>query len=118
MLLVEPSPASFIRVRASGWLGAADYRRFEPEFAAELKCRTPPVSLLLDLRGFRGWTPAGFYRDLSWDVRNRRTFSKIAVLGDSPWHRWITASGAPLFRAPLRFFGSGESKAKDWLGSR
>src|SRR5215212_5364475 len=108
MLLVEPSSASFIRIRASGRLGAADYRRFEPEFAAELARRTTPVPLLLDLRGFGGWTPAGFLRDLSWDIRNRRTFSKIAVLGDAPWHRWITASGAPLFRASLKFFGSGE----------
>jgi hypothetical protein len=118
MLLVESSAASFIRIRASGWLGAADYRRFEPEFAAELKRRTPPVPLLLDLRGFRGWTPAGFLRDLRWDLRNRRTFSKIAVIGDKGWHRWITAAGRPLFRAPIKFFRSAEeSRAVEWLGS-
>jgi hypothetical protein len=118
MLLVEPSPAPFTRIRASGWLGAADYRRFEPEFAAALARRTPPVPLLLDLRGFRGWTPAGFLRDLRWDVRHRRTFSKIAVIGNKGWHRWITAAGAPLFRARMKFFGSAEEwRAVKWLGS-
>jgi hypothetical protein len=79
MLVVEGSTGSFIRIRASGWLGGGDYRRFEPQFERELERRTPPVTLLLDMRGFRGWTPAGFLRDLRWDVRNRSSFSRSSV---------------------------------------
>jgi hypothetical protein len=116
MLALEPSPASFIRIRATGRLTAADYRRFEPAFTAELERRTPPVPLLLDMRGFRGWTPTGLLRDLQWDIRNRRTFSKIAVIGDAAWHRWITAAGTPLFRAPMKFFRPDEEQlAAEWL---
>ena len=95
MLTLVPSPAAYLRIRASGRLAVADYRRFDPKFAAELERRKAPIPLLLDMRGFRGWTPRGFLRDLAWDLRNRRTFSKIAVIGDAPWHRWITAIGAP-----------------------
>jgi SpoIIAA-like len=129
MLTLTPSPAAFIRIRATGRLTAADYRDFEPAFVAELARRTSDrmlacrpdrlriaISLLLDMRGFRGWTSAAFLRDLAWDLRNRRTFSKIAVIGDRPWHRWITATGAPLFRAPMKFFG-GEREAAAWLSS-
>jgi hypothetical protein len=117
MLTLTPSPTAFIRIRATGRLTAADYRRFEPAFAAELKRRNLPIPLLLDMRGFRGWTPDGFLRDLRWDLRNRRTFSKIAVIGDKNWHRWITAAGAPLFRVPMRFFcESQEPEAEQWLG--
>jgi len=115
-LTLTPSPAPFLRIRATGRLTAADYRRFEPAFAAERKRRDLPIQLLLDMRGFRGWTPAAFLRDLSWDLRNRRTFSKIAVIGDRGWHRWITAAGAPLFRAPMKFFRvSDEQRAEEWL---
>jgi hypothetical protein len=113
--MLTPSPAASLRIRATGRLTAADYRRFEPAFAAELARRTPPVPLLLDMRGFRGWTPAAFLRDLSWDLRNRRSFSRIAVVGDRRWHRWITAAGVPLFRAPMKFFRD-ESAAEAWLG--
>jgi hypothetical protein len=117
MLTLIPSPAAFIRIRASGRLTAADYRRFEPVFTADLERRNLPISLLLDMRGFRGWTPAGLLRDLRWDVRNRRTFSRIAVIGDRRWHRWITVAGVPLFRAPLKFFRPGEEQlAAEWLG--
>ena len=52
MLTLTSSPG-YIRIRASGWLTAGDYRRFEPEFAAELKGReVPTLPLLLDMRGF------------------------------------------------------------------
>ena len=71
------------------------------------------------MRGFAGWTPAGLLRDLAWDLRNRRSFSRIAVIDDKHWHRWITAAGAPLFRAPMRFFRSAEERdAEDWLTAR
>ena len=85
MLTLIPSPAAYIRIRASGRLSASDYDRFEREFAAELKRRkVPRPPLLLDIRDFRGWTPAGFLRDLRWDFANRRTFScSIVIKGAS-----------------------------------
>jgi hypothetical protein len=118
MLTLEPSPAAFLRIRATGRLRADEYERFEPAFTAELARRTPPLALLLDMRGFAGWTPAGLLRDLRWDVRNRRSFSRIAVIGDRRWHRWITAAGAPLFRAPMKFFRAAEQRqAEAWLAA-
>jgi hypothetical protein len=42
--------APFIRIPTSGLLGAGDYDRFEPKFAAELKRRkVPAFCLLLDI---------------------------------------------------------------------
>jgi hypothetical protein len=40
--------APFIRIPTSGLLGAGDYDRFEPKFAAELKRRKVPISGVLD----------------------------------------------------------------------
>jgi hypothetical protein len=116
MLIVEPSTSPLMRIRASGWLGAKDYQWFETEFEYQLQQKKVPVPLLLDLRGFRGWTPAGFLSDLMWDLRNRDSFSKIAVVGSARWHSWITSLGAALFRAPSKYFGSDEEqRARDWL---
>ena len=117
MLTLAPSPRPFLRIRASGRLSAADYDRFEPQFAKAIRRRKLPIPLLLDMRGFRGWTPGGFVRDLAWDLENRRSFSRIAVIGDQRWHRWITLAGKPLFRAPIKYFGAhAEGEAEAWLG--
>jgi hypothetical protein len=62
-----------------------------------------------------GRTLAAFQRDVAWDIRNRKTFSKIAVVGDAHWHEWSTYAGTLPFRARLKFFRS-EAAAKHWLG--
>lgn len=115
MLSLERSSSFYVIIRATGVLGSSDYDRFETKFSDELRHWTVPVPLLLDMRAFRGWTPSGLLRDLLWDLRNRKTFSKIAALGDATWHQWITHAGAPLFTAEIRFFGEDEEAAKGWL---
>ena len=93
MLCVERCRGSHLLIRANGRLSAADYDRFETEFADELARWTLPVPLRLDMRRFWGWTLPSFVRDLQWDIRHRNAFSKIAVVGDKRWHKWITIAG-------------------------
>ena len=115
MLTIEGGDPRFLEIRATGLLSSRDYCRFEAEFAREIRRRIPPVPLLLEMSGFRGWTPAALLRDVAWDIRNRKTFSKIAVVGDARWHEWSTYAGMLLFRGRLKFFRS-EKEAKHWLG--
>jgi hypothetical protein len=116
MLCLEPSRDPFMRIRAHGRLGTGDYRLFEREFAQALRRRPPPVPVLLDLRGFQGWTPGAFLRDLIWDLRHRDSFSRIAVVGDAVWHLWLAVAGLPLFAARMQYFGAGEERrAREWL---
>jgi hypothetical protein len=114
MLSLDTSDRAFICVRAQGILRWRDYSNFERQISDELNRRRTPIPLLLDLRGFRGWSPAGLVRDLIFDLRHRASFSRIAVLGDARWHAWITYLAIPLFRARLRFF-NGRNIASEWL---
>ena len=97
MLTIAPDERSFVRVRAEGVLTGTDYWRFEPAFASEMARRKQPLPLLLDLRGFRGWTPDGLLRDISFNLRHRASFSRLAVIGNKRWHKWITYAGVPVF---------------------
>lgn len=106
----------FIRVRAEGVLTAADYTFFEQRFEDELGRGNIPVPLLLDLSPFRGWTVGALLQDLRFDLRHRRTFSRIAVLGDRTWHKWISCAARPVFSGPLRYFtAQEEARATAWL---
>ena len=114
MLSMDTSDRAFICVRAQGILRWRDYSSFERRLSSELGRRPRPVPLLLDLRGFRGWSTAGLIRDLIFDLRYRASFSRIAVLGDARWHMWITYLAVPLFHAKLRFFDA-QDVATEWL---
>jgi len=114
MLSIDTLDGGFICVRAQGTLRWCDYSRFERRLSNELSRRRKPVPLLLDLRGFRGWSAAGLIRDLIFDFRHRASFSRIAVLGGARWHTWITYLAILLFRARLRSF-SAEHPATQWL---
>lgn len=114
MLSMDTSDRAFICIRAQGILRWRDYGSFEHRLSSELGRRPKPVLLLLDLRGFRGWSAAGLIRDLIFDLRHRASFSRIAVLGDARWHTWITYLAIPLFRAKLRFFNA-QDAATAWL---
>ena len=114
MLSMDMSDRAFIRIRAQGILRWGDYKSFEHGLSSELGRRRGAAPLLLDLRGFRGWSAAGLIRDLIFDVRHRASFSRIAVLGDARWHRWITYLGIPFFRAKMKFFSTPPA-AREWL---
>jgi hypothetical protein len=107
---------SFIGVRATGRLSWSDYDRFVPAFEAEYFRRGGPP-LLLDVRGWRGWTIGGFVRDLFFNLSNRNSFSRIAVVGDRPWHKWLTVAAKPIFTAPMRYFDAArDTEAVEWVG--
>jgi hypothetical protein len=116
MLSIDTSDPAFIRIRAQGVLRWRDYKGFEGRLSKELGRRRKPVPLMLDLRGFRGWSAAGLVRDLIFDLRHQAAFSRIAVLGDGRWHEWITYLGVPLFQAKMRFFKT-QDCAADWLSA-
>ena len=113
MLSLDTSDRAFICIRAQGIVRWGDYTGVERRLASELGRRPKAVPLLLDLRGFRGWSVAGLIRDLIFDLRHRASFSRIAVVGDARWHMWITYLAVPLFRAKLRFFNAPEA-AMEW----
>jgi SpoIIAA-like len=116
MFTIDSDNSRYIRVHAAGRLRARDYRSFEPAFEEALARRGGRAPLLLDLRGWRGWTPGGLFRDLRFDLRHRRSFPRIAVIGDRRWHEWLTYAAGPIFSGPMRYFdGAREREAIAWL---
>jgi hypothetical protein len=116
MFSIERENPDYILVRASGRLSWDDYDRFQPDFAAELGRRGGYAPLLLDVRGWRGWTAGGFVRDLFFNLSNRKSFPRIAVVGDRPWHKWLTLAAKPVFSGEMRYFDAAEEReAMTWV---
>lgn len=118
MFSLDTSTGKYLRVHATGRLASRDYDNFEPALDAELARRRGRAPLLLDLRGWRGWTAGGLVRDVLFDLRHRKSFSRIAAVGNRPWHQWLTLAAKPVFSGAMRYFDAAEeAQAVEWVGS-
>ena len=112
---LDASNPDYVRAHATGQLTPADYDVFEPSLIAEIERRGGKAPFLLDIRGWRGWTVRGFVRDLIFDLRHRRSSTRIAAVGNRRWHRWLTWAAKPIFPAPMLYFdGAQEAEAVEW----
>ena len=125
MFSLDVSNRDYVRIGASGRLTSGDYDVLEPALAAALRqaqdrrSQNGGLPLLLDLRGWRGWSAGGLLRDLRFDIRHRNSFPRIAVVGDRPWHEWLTLAAKPVFSGEMRYFGAAEEgEATDWVATR
>jgi hypothetical protein len=118
MFSLDASSPDYLRLHAGGRLSASDYDSLEPAVQAQLKRRGGRTRLLLDLSGWRGWTPGGLVRDLRFDLRHRKSFSRIAVVGDRAWHKWLTLAAKPVFSGQMRYFDAAEEGAAvEWVSA-
>jgi hypothetical protein len=128
MFSIDSGKAGYLRVHATGRLTPSDYDRLEPAIEDALRQdqdergrRAPALTgsglrLLLDLTGWRGWTPGGLLRDICFDIRHRKSFPRIAVVGDRIWHKWLTYAAKPVFRGEMRYFDAArEREAVEWV---
>jgi hypothetical protein len=129
MFSIDAGKAGYLRVHATGRLSSRDYDSLEPAIEDALRQaqderggRSPfstgsGLRLLLDLTGWRGWTPGGLLRDIRFDIRHRKSFPRIAVIGDRAWHKWLTYAAKPVFRGEMRYFDAAqEREALGWMG--
>ena len=122
MFSLDASNRDYVRIHASGRLGASDYDSLEPAVEAALRqaqdrrLHNGGLPLLLDLRGWRGWTLGGLVRDIRFDLTHRNSFPRIAVVGNRPWHKWLTLAAKPVFSGEMRYFEE-EAEAAGWIAA-
>jgi hypothetical protein len=119
MFSIDTANGKTIRIHATGRLRPSDYDSLEPALEEELARRRGQAPLLLDLRRWRGWTVDGLVRDIRFDLRHRKSFPRIAVIGDRAWHKWLTTAAKPVFTGEMRYFDAAqEGQALTWLAAQ
>jgi hypothetical protein len=100
-------------LRASGVLKHGDYEKLVPELEQLLEQGARRV--LLDLDGFQGFTPAALVDELRFDVRHRKDFDRVAVLGGTLEGLGVRLL-APIFSGQVKVFEpSKRAEAVAWL---
>ena len=100
-------------IEVSGKLVADDYQLFRPRLEQLLKKRAP-LSLLIILNDFKGWTAKAAWEDLKISFKHDEDFLRIAIVGNNSWHKIMTELGDLFMDTEVEYFDD-KDKALSWL---
>jgi hypothetical protein len=115
---LDEGPGNIVSIRAAGKLIEADYRDvLEPRIQLLLKQFRPVKVLFLLDETFEGWSLRAAWANTVFDVKHRRDFEKIAVVGAPRWEDWCIRTAAKwLMTGELRTFDHDQlTQAHEWL---
>jgi len=99
--------------KVTGKLEADDYNYFRPKLEALLE-KENPLSLLIKLEDFEGWTAKAAWEDMKIGFKHRDDFLRIAIVGDNPWEKLMVGFGDLFMDAKVKYFED-ESNALKWV---
>lgn len=108
-----------VAYRASGKLTDDDYQTFLPVLKQRIR-DYGSISLLIEFKEFEGWEPKAAWDDFRFGMDYQAAFSRIAVIGESAWQRWMMSLSSYFVSAEMRYFEAGEdvlAEAVNWLQS-
>lgn len=115
--LKEISGGRILEVQATGKLTASDYELLVPSFE-RLRNLHGKLRVLLELRGFHGWTAGGLWQDMKFDTKHFAHIERLAIVGEKKWHKGMASVCRPFTTARIRFFKPDQmDAARQWLES-
>jgi len=109
-----------VGIRFSGKLCRGSYRDvLAPRIESLLERNASLRVLILIDESFEGWSVPAAWANTVFDVKHRRDFDKIAMVGAPKWEEWcMKAPATLLMRGELRTFPRGQlNHAWEWLHS-
>lgn len=100
-------------LQLSGKLVEEDYRIFRPKLERILK-KESPISLLIKLKDFEGWSAKAAWQDLKMGLEHNEDFLRIAIVGESLLERIISEVGDLFTKSEIEHFKE-ETAALKWL---
>ncbi|MBN3458449.1 STAS/SEC14 domain-containing protein [Mycolicibacterium sp.] len=116
--IMPESSNNVLGVRFTRRLSPSDYHTVLAPRVESLLTRfaTLKVLILID-ESFAGWTLSAAWANTVFDVKHRRDFDKIAMVGAPAWEQWcVHTPAALLMRGELRTYGRGQlDEAWAWI---
>ncbi len=91
-----------------------DYKIFRPKLDKIFEDEGRPLSLLIKLEDFKGWTAKAAWEDMKISFKYHDDFLRIAIVGEKLWEKLISGFGSLFTVAEVKYFED-ESEALNWL---
>ena len=103
--------------KASGDISKADYETMVPAVEAALK-EYETVHVLLDMTEFKWEEVEAWGADWKFGREFHQKISKMAIVGDKTWEKWLAKVAAPFYAVEAKFYHADDiDSAWTWLRS-
>lgn len=100
---------------AEGKLDNEDYERIIPLLQEKVQV-FGKIRWYFEMRDFKGWSLSAMWKDIKFDLKNRKNFERIAMVGDKTWEKELTQLMKPFTDAEIKFFETEDrEEAKHWI---
>jgi hypothetical protein len=108
---------NLIATKVSGKIDADDMDKLLPVLKSTIE-KFEKVSWYYEMEGLQGWTPKGFWQDITFVAQHTNSFKKIAMVGEKDWEKMMTDMMKPFTPAEIKFFETTQKEeAKKWIRS-
>ncbi len=113
--LTENANNRLLEVAVSGKLSSDDYETFEPAVASMIE-QVGKIKILFMMHDFHGWELGAVWEDIKFATKHCTDISKIAMVGESSWEKWMSTICKPFTMSSIKYFEAGqEDAAREWL---
>jgi SpoIIAA-like len=114
-LQLQKAEGRILKIVVSGKLKKSDYASFIPETEQRIQ-QYGRICLLVELHDFHGWEADALWEDVKFDVKHFNDIERIAVVGETTWHEWMTVLFCPFTGATVRYFEADQAdQAHAWI---
>jgi hypothetical protein len=115
VLHMHKAEGRILEINVNGKLKQEDYASFIVE--AEQRMRQyGRIRLLIEMHDFHGWEAGALWEDVKFDVKHFNDIERIAVVGETTWHEWITMLFRPFTAAEIQYFKPDQTdQARAWI---
>ena len=101
--MIEDSQGNILAYEAIGDITKEDYDQLEPEVKI-LAEEHGEVRMLIDMTQFHWEKISAWGADWHFGREFHDVISKMAIVGDKKWEKWLTKLAAPFYAKEARFF--------------
>jgi len=115
LALNETANSNVLEVVVSGKLTAHDYEAFRPAVESLIDAEGK-IKILFMMHDFHGWDLGGIWEDIKFSTKHCTDISKIAMVGESDWEKWMSTICKPFTMSSIKYFEADqEAAAREWL---
>jgi len=111
----EEYDGKLLTIQVGDKLTVDDYHQFVPAME-RLLAKHDQISILFDMDDFHGWKLGALWEDIKFDLKHFKDISRLAMVGDRTWEKWMATFCRPFTTAEVRYFDQSEfEQARKWI---